>query len=278
MLAGICLASALWFGCLLCDTYIGYREGEKDLRKLYEQKEQIEKQIEKQIEESIKEQAEKMPGESEKESIGEPSEKPAGEPTEERSGEPIGEQIVCRLKEINADVAGWIQIDGTPINYPVMHTPRDPDFYLSHGFDKKSSVYGMIYMDAGCSPDKNGMNYLLYGHHMKNGSMFASLKRYQSEEYCKKNPQIRFDLTDSCGKWEIFAVLRISAANLTREKNKMLAAGTREDYQALMEYVEKNCLYDTGGLPQWPQKLLTLVTCEYTEKDGRLFVFARRLP
>ena len=175
-------------------------------------------------------------------------------------------------------MAGWIQIDGTPINYPVMHTPEDPDFYLSHGFDKKSSVYGMIYMDAGCSPDKDGMNYLLYGHHMKNGSMFASLKRYQSEEYCKKNPQIRFDLTDSCGKWEIFAVLRMSAADLTREKNKMLAAGTRESYQALMEYVEKNRLYDTGGLPQWPQKLLTLVTCEYTEKDGRLFVFARRLP
>lgn len=277
-MAGICLASALWFGCLLCDTYIGYREGEKDLRKLYEQKEQIEKQIEKQIEGSIREQAEKAPEEPAKESIGEPSEKPAGEPTEERSGEPIGEQIVCRLKEINADVAGWIQIDGTPINYPVMHTPQNPDFYLSHGFDKKSSVYGMIYMDAGCSPDKDGMNYLLYGHHMKNGSMFASLKRYQSEEYCKKNPQIRFDLTDSCGKWEIFAVLRISTADLTREKNKMLAAGTRESYQALMEYVEKNRLYDTGGLPQWPQKLLTLVTCEYTEKDGRLFVFARRLP
>ncbi len=273
-MAGICLASALWFGCLLCDTYIGYREGEKDLRKLYEQKEQIEKQIE----ESIKEQAEKMPGESAKESTGEPAEKPVGEPTEEWSGEPTGEQIVCRLKEINADVAGWIQIDGTPINYPVMHTPQDPDFYLSHGFDKKSSIYGMIYMDAGCSPDKDGMNYLLYGHHMKNGSMFASLKRYQSEEYCKKNPQIRFDLTDSCGKWEIFAVLRISAADLTREKNKMLAAGTRESYQALMEYVEENRLYDTGGLPQWPQKLLTLVTCEYTEKDGRLFVFARRLP
>ena len=100
----------------------------------------------------------------------------------------------CRLlKEINQDVAAWITIAGTPIDYPVMQTPDSPDYYYRRGFDGRYSAYGMIYMDAACrlreaealyeaeaEEGKASPNCVIYGHHMKNGTMFASLEKYGS--------------------------------------------------------------------------------------------------
>ena len=102
-----------------------------------------------------------------------------------------------RSWEANPDTIGWISIPGTEIDYPVMYTPEDPDFYLNHGFDREPSAGGMIYLDAGddCGGRKaqepaeeeaaKRNNFILYGHHMKNGTMFAGLEQYLDRSFLR---------------------------------------------------------------------------------------------
>jgi len=181
-----------------------------------------------------------------------------------------------KLAELNEDVIGWIKIDGTVIDYPVMQTPDNPDFYLKHGFDKQHSTYGMIYMDEDCSLEGECRNFLLYGHHMKNGSMFASLEKYTDKAFYEEHPIINFDTLDDLGQYEVVAAFKMPASQITDEFAASLSASTEDDYKSLIQYAKKHGFYDTGLTPQWPEQLLTLATCEYTEGDGRFFVLARK--
>lgn len=95
------------------------------------------------------------------------------------------------LFEQNNDMAGWITIEGTPINYPVMFTPEQPDFYLKHGFDKEYSAYGVPFIGENCTLLPRSDNLIIYGHHMKNGTMFAALTDYKDEDFYEKHKLIR---------------------------------------------------------------------------------------
>ncbi|MCI8453459.1 MAG: class B sortase [Lachnospiraceae bacterium] len=174
----------------------------------------------------------------------------------------------------NEDVTGWLRIEGLTVDYPVMCRPSDPDFYLNHGFDKAPSAYGMVYMEAACVRDAECRNVLLYGHHMKNGAMFGALDEYISPEFGRAHPLIRFDTLETPGVYRLVAVLCRPAGELTEEFTKQLLAETKEEYEAFIKYVSEERLYDTGFLPEWPKRLVTLMTCEYTRPDGRLFVIA----
>ena len=180
------------------------------------------------------------------------------------------------LKKANSDVTGWIRVDGTVIDYPVMQTPETPDFYLKRGFDKKYSAYGMIYMDEDCDLDAGCPNFVLYGHHMKNGSMFAALEKYTSEEFYREHPEILFDTLEETGRYQVAAVFKMPGAQITEAFAGTLLAATEEDYNEFIAYAKEHSLYDTGVTPQWPEQLLTLGTCEYTYEDGRLFVVGRK--
>ena len=81
----------------------------------------------------------------------------------------------------NSDLAGWIQIDGTNINYPVMQSKHDPDFYLKHNFEKADSPHGCPYVQANCDLQTPSDNILVYGHNMKDGTMFSDLLQYKRE-------------------------------------------------------------------------------------------------
>ncbi len=184
-----------------------------------------------------------------------------------------------RLKAENPDFAGWIRIAGTPVDYPVMQTKDNPDYYYRRGFDKEYSVYGMIYMDAACTITEQetvSPNYILYGHHMKDGSMFASLEQYGSKEYYQEHPVVEFETEDEPGCYEIVGVVRLPAEQLNGEFTATLAARTKEDYENLIRYVKEHGFYETGIEARWPDQLITLTTCEYTQKNGRLLVVARK--
>ena len=174
--------------------------------------------------------------------------------------------------EANSDTVGWISIEGTAVDYPVMQTPENPDFYLYHGFDRQPSAGGMIFMDADCRPN-GGNNSILYGHHMKNGTMFAQLEQYQSEEFYEEHKEILFDTLEETSCYQVFSVFCLSASE-AEELSKYLLAETEDDFKAVVELAERKNLYDTQKVPGWPERLLTLVTCEYTRKDGRLFILA----
>ena len=88
----------------------------------------------------------------------------------------------------NNDFIGWIRIDGTNVNYPVMQTPNKPDFYLKRSFDKSYSDYGVPYIDEACMTGISN-NLVIYGHHMNDGSMFADLCKYTDADFCKEHPR-----------------------------------------------------------------------------------------
>ena len=191
-----------------------------------------------------------------------------------------------RSWEANPDTIGWISIPGTEIDYPVMYTPEDPDFYLNHGFDQEPSAGGMIYLDAG--DDGGGrkaqepaeaeaakrINFILYGHHMKNGTMFAGLEQYRSAEFFEEHRTIFFDMLAGTGDYEVFAVFCMTAREAGEQLAPYLAAETKEQYGRLMETVRVKSLHGSKETPEWPRRLLTLMTCEYTQNEGRLFLMA----
>lgn len=176
----------------------------------------------------------------------------------------------------NKDMAGWITVPGTRIDYPVMSSPDRPDYYLKHDFNKARSAYGVPYIDAACGTGEDCGNIMIYGHHMKDGSMFADLMNYTDREYYKKHRFFWFDTMEDAGLYEIVSVLRASAL-AGQDPVVELAYDRNEDgYSDYVEEVKKRSFYDTevtadGG------PLVTLITCEYTQKDGRLMIVAKKL-
>ena len=181
------------------------------------------------------------------------------------------------LHEENPDMVGWIKIEGTTIDYPVMHTPEEPDYYLYRNFQKEKSAYGTIYIDSSCRLDGSSCSLLIYGHHMKNGDMFASLPEYDDPAYWKEHPEIEFSTLDEIGRYEVIAAFKQPANRVDEDFMTMLRAGSKKQYNELLGFMENYRFYDTGIEAQWPEQLITLATCEYTQKDGRFFVVARRI-
>lgn len=179
------------------------------------------------------------------------------------------------LYEQNNDFVGWIQIDGTNINYPVMQTPDNPDYYLKHSFENTWSDYGVPYLDEACVIGQSN-NLVIYGHHMSNGSMFCDLELYSDPAFCMDHPVIRFDTLSSFGEYEVIAVFRYNTNQETfRYDREVNMDETR--FSWFMEQVHARELFSTGKVASFGDQLLTLSTCEYTYKNGRLVVVARKV-
>lgn len=180
----------------------------------------------------------------------------------------------------NMDMVGWIKVEDTNINYPVMHTPDNPDFYLKHGFDKGYTDYGCPYVQENCDVQEPSDNVIIYGHHMKNGSMFCDLEKFKSEDFYKEHKTISFNtLTDKC-EYEIVAVFKTFVYSDSPEAFKYYRFVNAETSEQFDEYIAK-CkelsLYDTGVSAEYGDKLITLSTCEYSRTNGRLVVVAKRV-
>ena len=179
------------------------------------------------------------------------------------------------LFEQNQDFIGWISIEGTNINYPVMQTPTTPDYYLKHAFDKTWSDYGVPYIEESCNMGISN-NIVIYGHHMKNGSMFADLCNYADEDFWREHPVIHFDTLSSFGEYEIVAVFKFNTNKETFKYNECVTMN-EEAFSEFMTEVHARELYDTGVDAEFGDQLLTLSTCEYTYKNGRFVVVAKKV-
>lgn len=180
----------------------------------------------------------------------------------------------------NMDMVGWIKVEDTNINYPVMHTPDTPDFYLKHGFDKGYTDYGCPYVQENCDVQEASDNIIIYGHHMKNGSMFADLEKFKSEDFYKEHKTISFNTLTDKYEYEIVAVFKTFVYSDSPESFKYYRFVNAETSEQFDEYIAK-CkelsLYDTGVSAQYGDKLITLSTCEYSHTNGRLVVVAKRV-
>ena len=199
---------------------------------------------------------------------------PAADPQEET----ILPQYL-ELYEQNTDMVGWIKIDGTIIDYPVMYTSGS-DYYLDHSFDREKSKSGVPFIDKRCTVDPFGTNTIIYSHHMKNGTMFAELENYEDEDYYEEHPIICFDTLYAWQKYEIIAVFesRIFQKSDTAFKHyNFLNAGNEFAYNEYIRNIKALSLYDTGVTASYGDGLLTLVACTYHMDYGQFVVVAKKL-
>ena len=182
------------------------------------------------------------------------------------------------IYEQNNDTVGWIKMEGTKINYPVLQTPDDPNYYLYRDFDKKESKRGSIYAWGEADINKPSDNITLFGHHMADGSMFAALNNYTSKDAWDKNNLIFFDTLNEYHTYKIFAVFKTSA-NVGQgfSYHKFVDAANEQEFNEFVSTCKKLAFYDTGITPVYGDKLICLSTCEYTLDNGRLVVAAVRI-
>lgn len=179
------------------------------------------------------------------------------------------------LFDQNNDFIGWISIEGTNVNYPVMQTPDNPDYYLKHSFEKTYSDYGVPYIEESCAVGLSN-NVVVYGHHMKNGSMFADLCKYTDKGFYEEHKTIQFDTLSTLGKYEVVAVFKFNTNKETFKYNECCTMN-EETFKEFMSQVHERELYDTGVGAEYGDQLLTLSTCEYTYTNGRLVVIAKKV-
>ena len=184
------------------------------------------------------------------------------------------------LKKQNNDIIGWIEIENTIINYPVLQC-EDNNFYMTHNYKKEYSAEGSIFLDKDYNWELPSSNLLLYGHNNKNKTMFPELLNYKEESYYKEHPTIRFTTLAEDKTYEIIAVFK-SRVYYKSEKDVFryyyfINAENEEEYNNYINESKKASLYDTGKTATYGDQLLTLSTCEYSQEDGRFVVVAKKV-
>ena len=173
------------------------------------------------------------------ESVTDTETEPSAEPTEQS----VAEHNIQALIAENADCIGWLSIDGTSISYPVMHTPPDPQKYLRRSFYGKNSQSGVPFLDGRC--DIRSTNLIIYGHNMKNGTMFSDLKKYLNTDFLNAHRTVRLETAGGVFLFTVTEVLKTNTADPW--------------------YDRISC---EGG------RRLLLSTCYGSGKDGRLLIIA----
>ncbi len=184
------------------------------------------------------------------------------------------------LYKQNKDLAGWLSIEGTVINYPVMQTgKKNPDFYLHNGFDKKESDHGTLFVDARNDIVNRDTNLIIYGHNMRDGTMFGGLKSFMDKDYFEKHQELVFDTIYEKAKYRIVAVC-LSKVNYQDDDTfryyNFLNAESKEEFQAFLANIQQLTVFDQNIDISYGDELLTLSTCNSYVQDGRLFLIAKK--
>lgn len=196
---------------------------------------------------------------------------------QETASEPEKQASYQNLYWENTDMVGWIQIEGTNIDYPVMQTPADPTYYLKHDFEKNYTDYGCPFMQANCDALAPSDNLIIYGHNMKDGSMFADLAKYRSKDFWQTHKTVWFDTELGSSAYEIFAVIHTTVQADDADAFPFywfVDAASPEEFADYVSACKAQALYDTGISAEYGDKLLTLSTCDNITDDGRLLVIA----
>ncbi len=181
----------------------------------------------------------------------------------------------AELREQNPDFYGWIRIEGTQIDYPVMWTPQEEDYYLHRSFTGEFSYSGVPFMGKGCTEE--GHVLLIYGHHMRDGSMFADLEKYRDADFLAQHSRIDFDTLEGPAVYQAVAAFYTSVDS--------------EDGFAFYEYAGEPDEEQFGQLTEaigsltgqslsdveYGDSLLMLATCSYQTQDGRFVVVAKKV-
>ena len=215
----------------------------------------------------------------------------------EVGGEPVQTAVKTQKMEevytLNEDSAGWIKIDGTVIDYPVMQTPEDEQYYLNRDFDGKYSAYGCIIADTDSvigtgtraedytDGTRPGTNIILHGHNMKNGTMFGSLDNYRDKSYEKSHSKIKFSSLYEDREYEICAVFLSQVYKKSQtdvfKYYQFFNAENEDEFNDFYDNIKKLSMYDTGVDASYGDEFITLSVCAYHVENGRLVVVGKRI-
>lgn len=182
----------------------------------------------------------------------------------------------------NNDIIGWVSIEDTKIDYPVMQTRQDNEYYLKRGFDKSKTSSGTPFMDAASDIFIPTDNFLIYGHHMNNGTMFHDLVKYDDYEFYQEHDIIKFDTIYKGGQG-MYQVLAAGYSQVYPEGSSEFQyyqyAGitTEAQFYEYLNGVKAISAYETGVSAEYGDQLITLSTCAYHVDNGRFFVVAKRI-
>lgn len=192
------------------------------------------------------------------------------------------ESTSINLQELykkNNDLVGWIKIDGTNINYPVM---QNGDYYLHKNFYKEYSSYGVPYIASYCNIETTD-NLIIYGHHIKNGKMFANLEKYKNYSFYKDHKKIKLYLLSSNksetieNTYEIVFAFKTVADESGFKYYNLLNTRNEQEYNNFVKNCSNLSFYNTEIKAEYGDKLITLSTCEYSQDNGRMVVVAKKV-
>ena len=162
------------------------------------------------------------------------------------------------------------------VDYPVMHAPEEKDYYLYRNFQKEYSSHGCLYIWEEADLQSPSMALTVFGHHMKNGSMFASLKKFQHKSFWEKNQTFTMTSLYERREYRIFSVL-VTTANLGEGFGYYkFTGGTQEEFEAVVDNFKMYSLFESGITPEYGDEIVCLSTCDYSRENGRLVVVAVR--
>ena len=201
----------------------------------------------------------------------------------ENSIEKIETERMIKLKTLqkeNPDIIGWLEIENTNINYPVLQG-TDNEYYMTHNYKKEKSKKGSIFLNKDYDWNIPSTNLLIYGHNLRNGTMFQELLKYEDEEFYKTHPIIKFTTVEDEEEYAIIAVFK-SRVYYKSETNVFryyyfVNAKTEEEYNQFIENAKKASLYNIEETAKYGDKLITLSTCSYHTEDGRFAVVGRKI-
>lgn len=185
---------------------------------------------------------------------------------------------MAELYAQNPDIAGYIRIDGTKLDYPVMYTPDDEQKYNHMAFDGTYSYAGTPFISQDCAIDPESDNLVIYGHNMRNGTGFKTVILYADEDFYKEHPTIYYSTLYEEREYEIVAAFYDRVYYNYEEVfkyYKFIDYENEMQFNEAVEYYKANSVYDTGVEVEYGDKLITLVTCSYHEKYGRFVVVAK---
>lgn len=188
---------------------------------------------------------------------------------------------VKELQKENPDIIGWLEIENSDISYPVLQG-EDNDYYMTHNYKKEYSKDGSLFLDKDYDWSIPSTNILIYGHNnMSSDEMFSGLMEYKEESYYKDHKIIRLTTDKEDAEYEIISVF-LSRVYYKSETNVFryyyfINANTEEEFNDFVKNSKEASLYDTGVTAEYGDQLLTLSTCSYHTKDGRLAVVARKI-
>ena len=201
-------------------------------------------------------------------------------------------QRMGELYALNPDCAGYLKIDGMVIDYPVMQTPADEQYYLNRDFEGKYSAYGCLLADTdariGTGTIANdyadgtlpSTNIIIHGHNMKNGSMFGSLDKFRDQAFEKEHSIIKFSSLYEDREYEICSVFLSQVYKKTDDcfkYYKFFQANNEEEFYDFYDNIKSLALYDTGVTAEYGDEFITLSVCAYHVENGRLVVVGKRV-